>query len=161
MKIAGELVYVKTENEIVPVKISDITDIQISGYYNYHKIYLMDNTSVVETDENRKSMIKKIKQIGFLEVHPEDKSNSGGIRIFVNTDFIDWKSCSPVPIFSFEDEYNRIWELHLRNEETQNTLKLGWQSVLLLLETVCMLRPSKEAEEFKRACDALAGAPSR
>lgn len=160
MKIAGELVYVNTEDEIVPVKISDIADIQVSGDYFYHKIYMMDNTSVVETAENRKSMIKKIKQIGFLEVHPDDKYPRGEDRVFVNTDFIDWKSCSPVPVLPPEED-NRAWDLHFRNKENHKTIKIPWQSFLLLLETVCVLRPSKEAEELKRACDALTGTPGR
>lgn len=157
MKLAGELVYVNTEDEIVPVKISDIAYIQVSGYYSYHKIYMMDNTSVIETAENEKSMIKKIKQIGFLEVH---KTNSAGNdHYFINTDVIDWKSCSPVPVFPPGD--NRTWDLHFRNTENQKTIKTPWQSFLLLLETVCVLRPSKEAEELKCACDALTGAPGR
>ena len=159
MKLAGELVYVNTdENEIVPVKISDIAYVQVFGYYFYHKIYMMDNTSVVETAENGKSMIKKIKQIGFLEVHPEDKAARKD-HIFVNTDFIDWKSCSPVRIIPPGD--NRAWRLHFRNKENQNIINIPWQSFLLLLETVCMLRPSKEAEELKRACDALTETPGR
>lgn len=159
MKLAGELVYVNTEDEIVPVKLSDIADIQVFGDCFYHKIYMMDNTSVVETAENGKSMIKKIKQIGFLEVHPEDKYSLNRDRIFVNTDFIDWKSCSPVPVIPPED--NRTWDLHFRNKENHKTIKIPWQSFLLLLETVCVLRPSKEAEELKRACDALTGTPGR
>lgn len=159
MKLADELVYVNTENEIVPVKISDIAYVQVFGYYFYHKICMMDNTSVVETAENIKSMIKKIKQIGFLEVHSEDKSSLGKDRIFVNTDFIDWKSCSPVPVIPPEDNWS--WRLHFRNKENQNTINIPWQSFLLLLETVCMLRPSKEAEELKCACDALTGTPGR